>query len=63
MVNLNINIIKENLIDIKDDGSFRLNMDYFDYCTGLKMTNIKFNNLFDREPRIPEQKLTQKIWI
>ena len=55
-----INIIKENLIDIKDDGSFRLNMDYFDYCTGLKMTNIKFNNLFDREPRIPEQKLTQK---
>ncbi len=52
------NIIKENLIDIKSDGSFRLNMDYFDFATGLKMTNEKFNNLFGKNPRKPE---TDKI--
>ena len=40
------NLIKDNLIDIKDDGSFRLDQDFFNYSTGLTMTNEKFNNLF-----------------
>jgi carbamoyltransferase len=43
--------IKEHLIDIKGDGSFRLNLDYFDYCTGLKMTNHRFDELFGGPPR------------
>ena len=47
-------LIKENLIDIKSDGSFRLNMDYFDFATGLKMTNEKFEKLFKRSHRKPE---------
>jgi carbamoyltransferase len=51
--------IIENLIDIKPDGSFRLNMDYFDYCTGLSMTNHRFSKLFGVKPRQPEQLLTQ----
>ena len=38
-----VDLIREHLIDIKDDGSFRLNMDYFDYCTGLTMTNERFD--------------------
>ena len=53
-------LILRELIDLKEDGSFKLNMDYFDYCTGLTMTNGKFNRLFDGEPRKPESKLTQK---
>jgi carbamoyltransferase len=53
-------LIKENLIDIKDDGSFRLNMEYFDYCTNLKMTNSKFDRLFGGPPRKPESQVTQK---
>ena len=44
-------IILDNLIDVKDDGSFRLNQEYFDYATGLKMTNKKFDNLFNNKPR------------
>ena len=52
-------ILKE-LIDIKDDGSFRLNMDYFDYCAGLRMTNDKFAALFGGPRREPETKLTQR---
>ena len=52
--------IKQELIDIKSDGTFRLNMEYFDYCTGLRMTNGKFNNLFDGPPRRPESPLTQR---
>ena len=53
-------IIKEYLVDIKEDGSFRLNQDYFDYATGLKMINKKFNSLFDHEPRDSErEKLNQ----
>ena len=40
------NKIRENLIDLKEDGSFRLNMEYFDFATGLTMTNEKFNKLF-----------------
>ncbi|HEX7116999.1 MAG TPA: carbamoyltransferase, partial [Steroidobacter sp.] len=54
------NLIRERLIDIKEDGSFRLNMEYFDYCTGLKMTNGKFAELFGGPPRRPESPLTQR---
>lgn len=53
-------MIKEHLIDIKEDGSFRLNMDYFDYCTGLRMTNDRFHALFGAPPRSPEIPLTQR---
>lgn len=53
-------MIKEHLIDIKEDGSFRLNMDYFDYCTGLRMTNDRFHALFGASPRSPEIPLTQR---
>lgn len=53
-------LIYKNLIDVKEDGSFRLNMDYFNYHTGLTMTNAKFHDLFGGPPRQPETKLTQK---
>jgi len=53
-------LIYENLIDVKDDGSFRMNMDYFNYCAGLTMTNKKFDKLFCGPPRKPESKLTQR---
>jgi carbamoyltransferase len=52
-------VILENLIDVKEDGSFRLNMDYFNYATGLTMTNNKFAKLFNMERREPENKLLQ----
>ena len=53
-------LIKQNLIDIKKDGSFRLSQDYFDYATGLKMTSDKFHKLFGQEPRDSKKdKLTQ----
>ncbi|HSE78919.1 MAG TPA: carbamoyltransferase [Alphaproteobacteria bacterium] len=52
--------ILDHLIDIKADGSFRLNLDYFDYCTGLRMTNERFDALFGRQFRRPEQLLTQR---
>jgi carbamoyltransferase len=52
-------IILDKLIDVKEDGSFRLNMDYFNYATGLTMTNNKFANLFNMERREPENKLSQ----
>jgi carbamoyltransferase len=55
-----VNKIREHLIDIKDDGSFRLNMDYFNYCTGLTMTNDRFDELFGGPPRKPEDRLTQR---
>lgn len=55
-----VQLIKDHLIDIKDDGSFNLNMDYFNYCIGLTMTNMKFNELMGGEPRKPESPLTQK---
>jgi carbamoyltransferase len=45
---------------VKDDGSYRLNMEYFDYCTGLTMTNAKFDDLFGGPPRKAEQLLTQR---
>ena len=52
--------ILDNLIDLKDDGSYRLNMDYFDYCTGLRMTNRRFDELFGGPPRRPEAPITQR---
>ena len=52
--------IREHLVDIKEDGSFRLNMDYFDYCTGLTMTNDKFATLFGSPARTSETELTQR---
>ena len=52
--------ILKNLIDIKQDGTFRLDQSYFNYATGLTMTNDKFNNLFGQKPREPnKEKLTQ----
>ena len=54
-------IIKDNLIDIKPDGTFRLNQDYFDYATGLKMTNNKFDNLFGQKPRLSEKEIINQF--
>ena len=53
-------VILRELIDLKEDGSFRLNMKYFNYGVGLTMTNEKFDALFGRPPRKPESKLTQR---
>ena len=53
-------LIYEHLIDVKEDGSFKMNMDYFNYCAGLTMTSNKFHKLFGGPPRKPESKLTQK---
>ncbi|MCZ6774953.1 MAG: carbamoyltransferase [Ignavibacteria bacterium] len=55
-----VQAIYDYLIDLKEDGSFKMNMKYFDYCAGLKMTGSKFNSLFDGLPRQPESKLTQR---
>ena len=54
-----VDLILEHLIDVKDDGSYRLNMDYFDYAIGLTMTNQKFSDLFGVPVRAPESPLTQ----
>jgi carbamoyltransferase len=53
-------MIYQHLIDVKDDGSFKMNMNYFDYCAGLTMTNSRFHNLFGGPPRKPESRLTKK---
>lgn len=53
-------LILDELIDLKPDGSFRLNLDYFDYCTGLTMTNRRFDGLFGAPPRAAEKLLTQR---
>lgn len=53
-------LITKNLIEIKGDGSFKLNMSYFGYCTGAVMTNKKFHQLFGGEPRTPENAITQR---
>lgn len=55
-----VDLILKQLLDLKEDGTFRLNMDYFHYTTGLTMTNAKFNALFGGPPRAPEEKLTQR---
>jgi carbamoyltransferase len=52
--------ILDHLIDLKPDGSYRLDQSYFDYCTGLTMTNAKFDELFGAPPRKPEDPLTQR---
>ena len=52
--------IFDHLLDLKPDGSFRLNQEYFNYCTGLTMTNGKFDQLFDGPARKPEELLTQR---
>jgi carbamoyltransferase len=52
--------IFDNLIDVKADGSFRLNLSYFNYCTGLTMTNRRFDALFGGPPRGPDEPLTQR---
>ena len=53
-------LILDNIIDVKEDGSFRLDLSYFDYCTGLRMTNEKFDALFGAPARDPETLLTQR---
>lgn len=55
-----VDIIKKELIDIREDGSFRLNMKYFDYCAGMRMTHRRFDALFGGPPRKPEGKITQR---
>jgi carbamoyltransferase len=54
-----VDTIFKHLIDVKADGSFRLDMDYFDYCAGLTMTNDHFSKVFDLPPRKAEQELQQ----
>ncbi len=53
-------LITDNLIDVKSDGSFRLDQSYFDYCSGLTMTKPRFHDLFGAPPRRPEELLTQR---
>jgi len=53
-------LILSELMDLKEDGSFKLNMKYFNYCVGLTMVNKKFEKLFGGKPRKPESKLTQR---
>jgi len=53
-------LIRDNIIDIKPDGSFHLDLQYFDYCTGLRMTSDKFHALMGGPPRQPEDLLTQR---
>jgi len=55
-----VDLIYDRLIKVYDDGSFHLNQDYFNYCTGLTMTNERFHALFGGPPRVPETLLTQK---
>ena len=53
-------LIRDSLIDLKADGSFRLDLSYFDYCVGLRMTNAKFDQLFGGPARKPESPITQR---
>lgn len=55
-----VETIKRELIDIREDGSYRLNLSYFDYCSGLRMTNRRFAQLFGGPERKPESKITQR---
>ena len=52
-------LMLDTLIDVKTDGTFRLNLDYFDYCTGLRMTNDRLDRLFGRPVRQPDEPLEQ----
>ncbi|HSL16497.1 MAG TPA: carbamoyltransferase [Methylomirabilota bacterium] len=53
-------VILDKLLDLKEDGSFRLDLDYFNYCQGLTMTSRRFDRLFGGPPRQPESELTQR---
>lgn len=53
-------LILDKLVDLKPDGTFRLNMDYFNYCTGLTMTNARFDGLFGAPPRKAEDRVEQR---
>jgi len=55
-----VDLILDNVISLKEDGTFRLNMDYFNYATGLTMTNEKFNRLFGAPPRKAETAISQR---
>ena len=55
-----VDLILNELMDLKEDGSFRMNMEYFDYCAGLKMTSRAFDKLFGGPPRTPETELRQR---
>jgi carbamoyltransferase len=55
-----VDLILDNLMDLKEDGTFRLDISYFNYCTGLTMTNKKFDKLFGAPPRKPEGELAQR---
>jgi carbamoyltransferase len=55
-----VDLIFKHLVDLREDGSFRLDQSYFDYLAGLTMTNAKFHDLFGGPPRVPETNLTQK---
>ena len=55
-----VNQILDNIVDLKEDGTFRLDMSYFNYATGLTMTSKKFHQLFGGPPRKPESQVTQK---
>ena len=55
-----VDVILDKLLDLKEDGTFRLDMSYFNYCTGLTMTNDKFASLFDGPPRSAESQITQR---
>lgn len=55
-----VNLILDNLIDLKEDGSFKLNMAYFNYCVGFTMVNQRFERLFGKRPRKPDAGITQK---
>ncbi len=55
-----VDLILDNLLDVKEDGSFRLDMTYFNYATGLTMTNTKFDKLFGGPPRAPESEISQR---
>ena len=55
-----VDVIRDNLVDLKDDGTFRLNMEYFDYATGLAMTNNRFAALLGGPARAPESAVTQR---
>ena len=53
-------LILDHLLDLKEDGSFRMDMSYFNYCQGLTMTSPRFHELFGGEPRKPESEITQR---
>jgi carbamoyltransferase len=56
-----VRLILDELVDLREDGSLRLNMKYFDFAAGLTMTNAKFDELFGGPPRAPEGEITQRV--